>query len=76
MFGVEKHCQGTLQLDHRLVGLHPKAAIMEAVEKAKALEQWYRDNGGYLHPSVSIAHSDEVGYHVRSISQTPCLINR
>ncbi|KAK5746070.1 hypothetical protein LTS12_022884 [Elasticomyces elasticus] len=29
---------------------------------AEALEQWFRDHGGYLNPAVHIAHSSEAGY--------------
>ncbi|KAK5723589.1 hypothetical protein LTR15_005288 [Elasticomyces elasticus] len=31
-------------------------------QRAEALEQWFRDHGGYLNPAVHIAHSSEAGY--------------
>ncbi|KAK3640108.1 hypothetical protein LTR56_012084 [Elasticomyces elasticus] len=29
---------------------------------AEALEQWFRDHGGYINPAVHVAHSSEAGY--------------
>jgi hypothetical protein len=31
-----------------------------------AFEEWFRSNGGYLHPSVQLAHDAEQGSHFRA----------
>jgi hypothetical protein len=38
---------------------------MTAAEHGEALERWFRDHGGYLHPSISVAYDSTAGYHVR-----------
>ncbi|KAK0250918.1 hypothetical protein B0A54_07844 [Friedmanniomyces endolithicus] len=35
---------------------------MDAAGKSQALEDWFREHGGYLNPSVNIAYSHEAGY--------------
>lgn len=34
----------------------------------EALEQWFKDNGGYLHPSVHLARDEEHGVHFRAFA--------
>jgi len=35
-------------------------------ETTKALERWFRDNGGYLHPDVATSYSPAQGVHWRA----------
>lgn len=41
------------------------------VVKMEALEKWFRDNGGYLHPSVHLSYDQELGAHFRTSSDVP-----
>lgn len=37
-----------------------------AATQEQVLEQWFRDKGGYLHPSISICHNTTAGTHWRA----------
>jgi len=42
-----------------------------AAPKLAALETWFRENDGYLNPSVHISYSEDVGAHFRTVSEVP-----
>lgn len=42
-----------------------------AATKMMALEKWFKDNGGYLHPSVHISYDEQLGAHFRTLSEVP-----
>ena len=42
-----------------------------AAAKFEALEKWLRENGGYLHPSVTVAYDEQMGAHFRALSKVP-----
>lgn len=42
-----------------------------AAPKFEALEKWFKENGGYLNPSVNICYSEELGAHFRTVEEVP-----
>ena len=40
-----------------------------AEKRISAFEQWFKENGGYLHPQVRFAHNDKSGYHCRATAE-------
>jgi len=39
---------------------------MSTSDITKALENWLRENGGYLHPAITICQTDDEGVHFRT----------